>query len=166
LARRASARVGPSFVSNLDDLRKFTKGGAGDKPYIGFGNPLLVGRDGKDRRAFAQDANSCRTVAPDGLAHVETATLNQGAPLSSPAAVRQRRRGSQAAPAARNDAGTLCGRGEPRSVTGRHSCGRPSDGSRGERNERLGPTSARARCPLRHACASSRRQHADRARID
>jgi len=79
LGVRQPVSVLPS-VSNLDDLRKFTKGGAGDKPYIGFGNPLLVGRDGKDRRAFAQDANSCRTVAPDGLAHVETATLNQGAP--------------------------------------------------------------------------------------
>jgi hypothetical protein len=50
----------------------------------------------------------------------------------------------RATAAARDDSGTLCGRGEPRSVTDRHSCRRPSDGSGGEPNERLGPARARA----------------------
>ena len=66
------------LVSSLKALRKLSKGSAGDQPYVGFGNPLLVGPDGTDRRAFAESANSCRIAAADGAKRVEILGVRQG----------------------------------------------------------------------------------------
>jgi tetratricopeptide (TPR) repeat protein/CHAT domain-containing protein len=74
LGTRQPLSVLPS-VSSLDVLRRLPKGAAGDKPYIGFGNPLLVGPDGKDRRAFAESANTCRIALTAPPARSLTASL-------------------------------------------------------------------------------------------
>jgi CHAT domain-containing protein/tetratricopeptide (TPR) repeat protein len=49
----------PSVVS-LKSLRQYAKTSRADKPYLGFGNPLLSGPDGDDRRAWERQA--CRTT--------------------------------------------------------------------------------------------------------
>jgi CHAT domain-containing protein len=53
LARRAAVSVLPS-VASLSALRKFARPSQASAPYIGFGNPLLLGSDGTDRRAWAK----------------------------------------------------------------------------------------------------------------
>lgn len=52
LGRRHAITVLPS-LSSLRSLRQLTHGSKAPKPYLGFGNPLLTGVDGTDRRAFA-----------------------------------------------------------------------------------------------------------------
>jgi CHAT domain-containing protein len=55
LARRAAVSVLPS-VASLSALRKSTRQSQASAPYIGFGNPLLLGGDGTDRRAWAKQS--------------------------------------------------------------------------------------------------------------
>jgi CHAT domain-containing protein/Tfp pilus assembly protein PilF len=55
LARRAAVSVLPS-VASLRALRKFARQSQASAPYIGFGNPLLLGSDGTDRRAWAKQS--------------------------------------------------------------------------------------------------------------
>jgi CHAT domain-containing protein/tetratricopeptide (TPR) repeat protein len=55
LARRAAVTVLPS-VASLSALRKFARQSQATAPYIGFGNPLLLGSEGTDRRAWAQQS--------------------------------------------------------------------------------------------------------------
>jgi len=56
LARRQPITVVPS-VAALKALRSGTRATAPTRPFIGFGNPLLSGPDGQDRRAW--QAQSC-----------------------------------------------------------------------------------------------------------
>jgi CHAT domain-containing protein/Tfp pilus assembly protein PilF len=64
LARRTAISVLPS-VSSLGALRRFAKQSQASAPFIGFGNPLLSGGDGTDRRAWArQSCPTTATVAP------------------------------------------------------------------------------------------------------
>ncbi len=60
LGRRQPITVLPS-VASLPALRKLARSSAARKPWIGFGNPVLVGPDGADRRAAA--IASCADVA-------------------------------------------------------------------------------------------------------
>jgi CHAT domain-containing protein/Tfp pilus assembly protein PilF len=52
LARRHAIGMLPS-VASLAALRRLTPAMRAPNPYIGFGNPLLTGADGEDRRAWA-----------------------------------------------------------------------------------------------------------------
>jgi CHAT domain-containing protein/tetratricopeptide (TPR) repeat protein len=75
LARRHAITVLPSLAS-LSPLRQLTKANAGKQPYLGFGNPLLTGPKGTDRRAFA--VQPCliapvRSTASQKSARVKTA---------------------------------------------------------------------------------------------
>jgi len=60
LARRTAISVLPS-VSSLGALRRLAQQSQASAPFIGFGNPLLSGGDGTDRRAWARQ--SCPTTA-------------------------------------------------------------------------------------------------------
>jgi CHAT domain-containing protein/Tfp pilus assembly protein PilF len=60
LVKRHPITVLPS-VTSLAALRKFAKTSAATQPFIGFGNPLLLGLNGKDRRAW--ERQSCN-MAP------------------------------------------------------------------------------------------------------
>lgn len=60
LGRRHAITVLPSLAS-LAPLRQLARASAGSSPYLGFGNPLLIGPDGTDRRAF--EVPAC-VVAP------------------------------------------------------------------------------------------------------
>ena len=51
LMRRNALTVLPS-VSSLEALRRLAEPSKATRPFIGFGNPLLLGRSGTDRRAF------------------------------------------------------------------------------------------------------------------
>jgi CHAT domain-containing protein len=57
LAKRHAVTVLPS-VASLKALRQFAKASKATQPFIGFGNPLLLGPDGRDRRAW--DRRSCK----------------------------------------------------------------------------------------------------------
>jgi tetratricopeptide (TPR) repeat protein/CHAT domain-containing protein len=61
LIKRHATTVLPS-VASLKSLRQFAKASKATRPFIGFGNPLLVGPDGTDKRAWAQQ--SCQGSAP------------------------------------------------------------------------------------------------------
>ena len=62
LAKRHAVTVLPS-VASLKALRQFAKTSRATRPFIGFGNPLLLGPDGNDRRAW--DRQNCDgPVAP------------------------------------------------------------------------------------------------------
>lgn len=67
MIRRHAITVLPS-VASLKALRQSAKTSTATHPYVAFGNPLLVGRDGTDKRAFA--VQSCRdaTPQPDSIA--------------------------------------------------------------------------------------------------
>jgi tetratricopeptide (TPR) repeat protein/CHAT domain-containing protein len=58
LANRHAITVLPS-VAGLAALRKFAKSSKATRPFLGFGNPLLLGPDGDDRRAW--NRQTCRT---------------------------------------------------------------------------------------------------------
>jgi CHAT domain-containing protein/Tfp pilus assembly protein PilF len=58
LAKRQTTTVLPS-VSSLKALRQFAKVASATQPFIGFGNPLLLGPDGNDRRAW--ERQSCKS---------------------------------------------------------------------------------------------------------
>lgn len=55
-------------VDSLRSLRGAAKASGAKNPFIGFGNPLLTGRDGKDRTAWAKQ--SCPHGTPAGLLQV------------------------------------------------------------------------------------------------
>jgi CHAT domain-containing protein/tetratricopeptide (TPR) repeat protein len=61
LAKRHAVTVLPA-VSSLKALRQSAKASQGTLPYIAFGNPLLLGRNGTDKRAFARQ--SCPKTTP------------------------------------------------------------------------------------------------------
>ena len=61
LIRRHAVTVLPS-VASLKALRQPAKTSQASNPFVGFGNPLLVGRNGTDERAFAKQ--SCPKEAP------------------------------------------------------------------------------------------------------
>ncbi len=52
-------------VSSLYALRKLAKAGTAPEAFTGFGNPLLVGKNGDDLRASEASANSCSTAQPE-----------------------------------------------------------------------------------------------------
>ena len=58
LAKRHAVTVLPS-VASLKALRRLAKASKATQPFIGFGNPLLLGPDGRDRRAW--DHQRCKT---------------------------------------------------------------------------------------------------------
>jgi CHAT domain-containing protein len=60
LLRRHAITVLPS-VASLQALRQFAKTSKSTEPYIGFGNPLLTGPEGHDRRAW--EHQSCNSSA-------------------------------------------------------------------------------------------------------
>ena len=60
LGKRNAITVLPS-VASLKALRQFAKTSKATQPFIGFGNPLLLGPDGNDRRAW--DRQSCGVPA-------------------------------------------------------------------------------------------------------
>jgi CHAT domain-containing protein/tetratricopeptide (TPR) repeat protein len=57
LAKSHATTVLPS-VGSLKALRRFAKASKAARPFIGFGNPLLLGPDGNDRRAW--ERQSCK----------------------------------------------------------------------------------------------------------
>jgi hypothetical protein len=63
LARRHAITILPS-VTSLKALRQFAKASKAAQPFIGFGNPLLVGPNGRDRSAW--DRQSCSKQPPKG----------------------------------------------------------------------------------------------------
>jgi CHAT domain-containing protein len=67
LARRAAISVLPS-VASFGALRRFAQQSQASAPFIGFGNPLLSGGDGTDRRAWVRQ--SCPTPATGAPARV------------------------------------------------------------------------------------------------
>jgi CHAT domain-containing protein/Tfp pilus assembly protein PilF len=74
LAKRHAVTVLPS-VASLKALRQNAKASQGTKPLIAFGNPLLVGRDENDQRAFAKQ--SC---AMPGLKYELVVLASRGMP--------------------------------------------------------------------------------------
>ena len=60
LAKKHAVTTLPSIAS-LASLRLAAKASPAAKPFIGFGNPLLSGRDGTDRRAWAKERCSKAT---------------------------------------------------------------------------------------------------------
>lgn len=53
--KRYASSILPS-VASLGALRRFAKSSQAREPFIGFGNPLLSGPDGNDRRAWAKES--------------------------------------------------------------------------------------------------------------
>src|SRR5262249_4274779 len=65
LARHAAVSVLPS-VASLSALRNFARQSQASASYIGFGNPLLLGGDGTDRRAWAKQSCPSSGARPLG----------------------------------------------------------------------------------------------------
>ncbi len=65
LMRRSALTVLPS-VSSLGTLRRLAEPSKATRPFIGFGNPLLLGRSGSDRRAF--EYQSCEAISKQQVA--------------------------------------------------------------------------------------------------
>jgi CHAT domain-containing protein len=63
LGHQHAMTVLPSFGS-LKALRAFAKASAARAPYLGFGNPLLTGADGQDRRAWLRQACPALPATP------------------------------------------------------------------------------------------------------
>jgi CHAT domain-containing protein len=63
LAKNHAVTVLPS-VAILQVLRDFAKASMATRPFVGFGNPLLVGPSGSDRRAWDHESCSKRSPAP------------------------------------------------------------------------------------------------------
>jgi len=63
LARRHAITILPS-VASLKALRQFAKTSTASEPFIGFGNPLLTGPEGKDRRAWDRQTCKLPVAAP------------------------------------------------------------------------------------------------------
>ncbi|MEQ1713616.1 MAG: CHAT domain-containing protein, partial [Hyphomicrobium sp.] len=76
LGRGQATTVMPSLAS-LAPLRQLARASSGRVPYLGIGNPLLIGPDGTDRRAF--EAPVCRMaqdVAADARNPLATASVD------------------------------------------------------------------------------------------
>ncbi|MBL8566378.1 MAG: CHAT domain-containing protein [Hyphomicrobiaceae bacterium] len=84
LGRKQAITVLPSLAS-LGPLRQVQKATRGRAPYIGIGNPLLVGPDGTDRRAF--EAPAC-VMAHDVTADA-TASLHATSAPTTKSALRK-----------------------------------------------------------------------------
>ena len=67
LGRKHAVTVLPS-LSSLGALRRLARPSEAKRPYLGFGNPLLSGTDGTDRRAFEVAACDPATPAPLAVA--------------------------------------------------------------------------------------------------
>lgn len=74
--KRYASTILPS-VGSLEALRKFAKASQARDPFIGFGNPLLYGPSGSDRRAWAKQ--SCPRI---GSAIPRVAVRGVRAPLA------------------------------------------------------------------------------------
>lgn len=74
LGRRHAVTVLPS-LSSLSALRQMARASTAPKPYLGFGNPLLIGVDGADRSAV--------DVSPCVIQQQEVARSHSGAPPKS-----------------------------------------------------------------------------------
>lgn len=90
LGRRHAITVLPSLAS-LAPLRQLAKSSAGAVPYLGFGNPLLTGPSGDDRRAF--EVPACSIVAPPLSIASTTATKKIIRKPIAPTAMRAARGG-------------------------------------------------------------------------
>ena len=77
LAKRHAITVLPS-VASLRALREFAKTSKAREPFIGFGNPLLTGPDGSDRRAW--ERQSCKEPLPAGSVQVASRTVSAAVP--------------------------------------------------------------------------------------
>jgi CHAT domain-containing protein len=62
LVRKHAITVLPT-VASLQSLRKFAKPSRATKPFIGFGNPLLLGPDGNDRSAHQHPGCASQSIA-------------------------------------------------------------------------------------------------------
>jgi CHAT domain-containing protein/tetratricopeptide (TPR) repeat protein len=67
LARQHAVMVLPS-VAGLKALRQSARPSQASEPFIGFGNPLLLGPDGNDRRAWERQACARALPAPAQIA--------------------------------------------------------------------------------------------------
>ena len=77
LAKRHAITVLPS-VASLRALRQFAKTSKAHEPFIGFGNPLLTGPDGRDRRAW--ERQSCKEPPPAGSVQVVSRRVRAAVP--------------------------------------------------------------------------------------
>jgi CHAT domain-containing protein len=75
LTKRHAITVLPS-VASLKALRQFAKDSKATQPFVGFGNPLLSGPNGRDRTAWARQ--SCKTQS----AQVRVASRGARSPIS------------------------------------------------------------------------------------
>jgi CHAT domain-containing protein len=66
LVKRHAITVLPS-VASLKALRQNAKGSKAARPFVGFGNPLLVGLDGSDKSAFTRQACPKQAVKPEPI---------------------------------------------------------------------------------------------------
>ena len=64
LAKRHAITVLPS-VTSLKSLRQFARVSKATQPFIGFGNPLITGPSGTDRRAWARQG--CPKASPEAV---------------------------------------------------------------------------------------------------
>jgi len=90
LARPAAVSVLPS-VASLSALRKFARQSQASAPYIGFGNPLLLGGDGTDRRAWANQScpsSGARQLSADERAIVRPPPAARGGAFADVDALR------------------------------------------------------------------------------
>ena len=78
LAKRQAVTVLPS-VASLKSIRQ-AHASAATSPFIGFGNPLLSGRDGKDRRAW--ERQKCPS-AQEQAAHIDVTSAGIDQPIAS-----------------------------------------------------------------------------------
>jgi hypothetical protein len=65
LAKSHAITVLPS-VTSLKVLRQFAKASMASEPFIGFGNPLLTGPDGNDRRAWQRQSCPVQLASSEG----------------------------------------------------------------------------------------------------
>jgi CHAT domain-containing protein/Tfp pilus assembly protein PilF len=72
LARHSAISTLPS-VASLGALRRFARKSEASSAFIGFGNPLLSGDDGSDRRAWAKQ--HCPKPGPQGSANANPRTV-------------------------------------------------------------------------------------------
>ena len=78
LLRHVAITVLPS-VASLKALRQFARQSRASAPFVGFGNPLLLGADGSDRRAWA--VQSCAVKHSAALAGSEAGPAPRPPPL-------------------------------------------------------------------------------------
>ena len=99
LARSHAITVLPSPAS-LRALRQLSPASRADKPYIAFGNPLVLGETGDDRSAWKRE--SCAAPAVPRVPHWASLALSDAIASFFSWRPRQHRRASARASAARN----------------------------------------------------------------